>query len=128
MIKLLVKIMPRVSGVVINQSGGLSDIFFFLIALVSPCLISRRNPRQLEYFSILLKTSLFNDRSGVMYKALIPLYFSTLESLIMVNTGRIAASVLPEPVGAISIESFLLQITGRDLAWIFVRFVKPWFR
>ena len=58
--------MTRVSGVVINTSGGSKDIFFLTFCVVSPCLISMVRLSFVAYDVIRLKTSRFKALRGVM--------------------------------------------------------------
>ena len=87
----------------ISTSGGSFDIFRLTDCVVSPCRISMVKPSFCAYRVILLNTSLFRARNGVMYSAFIlPVFF---DSFISVNIGITEHSVFPEPVGAITNES-----------------------
>src|SRR6185312_3856722 len=95
--------MIKVSGVVIKMSGGDKFILRRIVCDVSPCLTSIRRPSFSAYLIILLKTSRFSARSGVMYSILILPSF--LERETREKIGITAVSVLPDPVGATTRES-----------------------
>src|SRR5574340_568589 len=98
-----VRSMIKVSGVVIRISGGERFILRLIVCDVSPCLTSILRPSFSAYLIILLKTSRFSARSGVMYSTLI--LSSFLERETLENIGITAVSVFPEPVGATTRES-----------------------
>ena len=100
-IQLILKgIVCRVSGVVIRKSGGFRDCFCLSYWDVSPCLTCTSIPSSLPHHCIRESISRFKARSGVIYRADIPILCSRGVSIIASNIGRTADSVLPEPVGA----------------------------
>ena len=82
-----------------RKSGGLPAIRLRSAAGVSPCLTSTEKPSLADQTCNRLSRSRFKALRGVMYSSEIPCLASSWTILSM--RGRRAASVFPEPVGAI---------------------------
>src|SRR3989441_902498 len=95
---------------------------------VSPCRTWILMSRSFPISSRRRRRSLLRARSGVTYRTEIPRGFpSALASMSLSSTGRMAASVLPVPVGAISRTFSPLRIAGMASSWMGLASRKPSF-
>src|SRR6266568_3635414 len=123
-----IRIAWKVSGVVIITSGGLFAWRVLALIGVSPCRTWILMSRSFPISSSRRRRSLLRARSGVTYRTEIPRGFpSALLSMSLSSTGRMAASVLPVPVGAISSTFSPLRIAGMASSWIGLASRKPSF-
>jgi len=121
--RLPVSMICRVSGVVISTSGGCLLCFCRWYLEVSPCRTWTSISSWAPITASLASISRFSARSGVMYSADIPLRPSSFLLRMWWNTGSMALSVLPLPVGAMSsrlspFSSFGIVRTCGSVGWV----------